>query len=328
MRRAETALRESEEKYRSIMGSMDDAAYICSPEYRIEYMNPAMEKMMGHDAIGKICHEAIFGVNKKCPKCFFDKVRKGEIVKTELFIKKQNRTYHTSNSPITHPDASISMLTVFRDLTDIKQMESIVQQSQKMEAIGTLAGGIAHDFNNILFPILGYSEMLLADIADDDHSKESIENIHNGALRAKELVHQILTFSRQEDNEIRLMKIQPILKEALKMIRATVPATIDIHRNIDSGCSPVKADPTQIHQIIMNLTTNAYHAMEENGGSMEVALKQVELGIPDLINPDMEPGFYACLTVKDTGIGMAKGLIEKIFDPFFTTKEKVKVIRG
>ena len=321
---AENAVRESEEKYRSIMDSMDDAAYICSPEYRIEYMNPSMEKMIGHDGVGQCCYETIFGTDEICPDCVFDQVKQGRILKKELFNKKNNRTYHTSNSPITHPDASVSMLTVFRDITDIKQMEGIVQQAQKMEAIGTLAGGIAHDFNNILFPIIGFSEMLLDDIPDDDQSRASIKNIHKGALRAKELVQQILTFSRQEDNEVRLMKIQPILKEALKMIRSTVPSTIDIRQDIDPGCDPVKADPTQIHQIIMNLTTNAYHSMEADGGSMDVTLKQVELKKQDLVNPEMEAGSYACLTVRDTGVGMSKALTEKIFDPFFTTKKKGK----
>jgi len=320
----ELALRESEEKYRSIMESMDDAAYICSPEYRIEYFNPAMEKMVGYNAVGKKCYEVIYGFNKKCPECFFDMVKQGEIVKKEIFNAKKNKTYHISNSPLKHSDASISMLTVFRDITDIKHMEGVVQQAQKMEAIGTLAGGIAHDFNNILFPILGHSEMLLEDIHEEDHSRESVKSIHISALRAKELVQQILTFSRQEKSEMRLMKIQPILKEALKMLRATVPVTIDIDQNIDPVCNAVKADPTQIHQIIMNLTTNAYHAMDEEGGTMEVALKQIKLEKLDLINPDMEAGPFACLTVKDNGVGMENELIEKIFDPFFTTKENDK----
>jgi len=210
------------------------------------------------------------------------------------------------------------------DITEQRMLESRIRQTQKMEAIGLLAGGIAHDFNNILYPILGHSEMLLEDIPDGDQSKVSVLEIHTGVLRAKDLVQQILTFSRQEKGEMKLMKIQPILKEAMKMIRATIPATIDIHQDIDPGCGVIKADPTKVHQIIMNLATNAYHAMEGNGGIMNLGLKQIEFKNFDLVNPDLEPGTYACLTVKDTGMGMDKALSQRIFDPFFTTKKKGK----
>ncbi|MBU0464621.1 MAG: response regulator [Proteobacteria bacterium] len=189
-----------------------------------------------------------------------------------------------------------------------------------MESIGTLAGGIAHDFNNILFPILGYAEMLLEDIPEDSPFKDSLKGIYTSALRAKGLVKQILTFSRQDTNELKLMKMQPVVKEALKLIRSTIPTTIEIKQDINADCGVIKADPTQIHQIVMNLATNAYHAMEETGGDLKVSLKEMEFGILDLINPNMAPGIYACLIVSDTGVGMDKSLTDKIFDPFFTTK--------
>jgi len=203
-------------------------------------------------------------------------------------------------------------------------LEAHIQQSQKMESIGTLAGGIAHDFNNILFPIVGHTEMLLLDAPEDNPFRESLNQIYTGALRASELVKQILTFSRQESGELKLMKMQPIIKEALKLIRSTIPTTIEIKQDISPACGVIKTDPTKIHQIVMNLATNAYHAMEDTGGELKVSLNEVELGTRDLINPDMAPGQYACLTVADTGAGMDKELTEKIFDPFFTTKEKGK----
>jgi signal transduction histidine kinase/ActR/RegA family two-component response regulator len=206
------------------------------------------------------------------------------------------------------------------DLTVQKKLEEQLQQALKMESIGTLAGGIAHDFNNILFPIVGYAEMLLMDTPEDSPVRESLNQIYTSALRAKSLVKQILTFSRQESGELILMKMQPIVKEALKLIRSTIPTTIEIIQDINPDCGVIKADPTQIHQIVMNLATNAYHAMEETGGELKVSLKQVELGEYDIITPDMTPGFYACLTVADTGVGMDKNLTDKIFDPFFTTK--------
>ncbi len=195
-----------------------------------------------------------------------------------------------------------------------------IQQAHKMESVGTLAGGIAHDFNNILFPIIGYTEMLLTDVPKDSPLRDSLNPIYSGALRAKGLVKQILTFSRQDKNELMLMKMQPIIREALKLIRATISSTIEIKQKIDSDCGAIKADPTQIHQIVMNLSTNAYHAMEKTGGVLKVILKEIQLGEYDIITPDMIPGVYVCLTVSDTGKGMDKELTQKIFDPFFTTK--------
>jgi PAS domain S-box-containing protein len=202
-----------------------------------------------------------------------------------------------------------------------KKFESQLQQAQKMESIGILAGGIAHDFNNILFPIIGYTEMILMDTPEDSPVRDSLNQIYTSALRAKDLVKQILTFSRQGSGELMLMAMQQILKEALKLIRSTIPTTIEIKQDINPNCGVIKADPTQIHQIVMNLTTNALHAMEETGGELKVSLKEVELGEYDIITPDMTPGIYACLTVADTGVGIDKNLTQKIFDPFFTTKK-------
>ena len=205
-----------------------------------------------------------------------------------------------------------------------KKLEAQLHQSQKMESIGTLAGGIAHDFNNILFPVMGYTEMLLEDTSEDDPIMDSLEQIYNGTLRAKELVQQILTFARQKDGEFKLMQMQPMVKEAIKLIRSTIPTTIEIEQNIQTNCKPVKADPTQIHQIVMNLATNAYHAMEEKGGKLTIILKEIEFTEDDPIIPDITSGVYACLTIQDTGIGMNKELTQKIFEPFFTTKGKGK----
>lgn len=199
-----------------------------------------------------------------------------------------------------------------------------LEQAQRMEAIGTLSGGIAHDFNNILFPILGYSEMLLEDAPADSSYRAGLNQIHSGSLRARDLVQQILTFARQGNSDMRLIQIQPIIKEALKLIRSTIPATIEIRQNISPDCSIVKADATQIHQIVMNLATNAYHAMEEDGGVLKVTLKEVDVKASKKPDIDMMPGPYACLTVADTGTGMRRELIKKIFEPFFTTKKENK----
>lgn len=224
-----------------------------------------------------------------------------------------------------------SGIGIIEDITDHIQadhekekLRTQLQQAQKMETIGTLAGGIAHDFNNILFPIMGYTEMLMEDTPEDSPFRNSLNKIYSGALRAKDLIKQILTFSRQERSELTLMKMQPIVNEILKLIRSSIPTTIDIKQEIQATCGVIKADPTQIHQVIMNLTTNAYHAMQDIGGELRVSLKEIEIGEYDVISSGMIPGDYACLKVVDTGVGMDKDLTKKIFDPFFTTKEKGK----
>ncbi len=208
------------------------------------------------------------------------------------------------------------------EMRERKKMEHSLQQARKMESIGTLAGGIAHDFNNILFPIVGHAELLIEDIPEDSPHRLSVNEIYSGALRAKDLVKQILTFSRKENSEVKLMKIQPIINEVLKLIRSSIPTTISIEVEIDEDCGIIKADPTQIHQIIMNLTTNAYQAMQESGGEMIVKLKEVFLTKTDVKGQNIAPGDYVCLIVSDTGIGIDEDVQQKIYDPFYTTKEQ------
>ncbi len=320
----EVSLFESEEKYRSMMEALDDPVYICSKDFRIEYMNPAMVKWIGRNAVGECCHEAIFNHHQICPWCCHSKVMSGETVRSELNLTSSRRSYHVSNTPIFHRDGSISKLSIFREVTEIKSLAVQLQQAQKMEAMGTLAGGIAHDFNNILFPIMGHTELLLGDIPDESPMKFSLDEIYAASNRAKELVHQILAFSRQGIGEVRLMKMQIIIKEALKLLRSSIPTTIEMVHQISGTCRPITADPTQIHQIIMNLCTNAYHAMEETGGKMIISLEEVVLDPETALNidPEMKPGKYAYLMVSDTGVGIPDAIKERIFEPFFTTKKQ------
>jgi len=161
-----------------------------------------------------------------------------------------------------------------------KELEGQLRQAQKMQAIGTLAGGIAHDFNNILFPIVGYTEMAMGDLPEESVTRSNLEEVLKAANRATGLVRQILTFSRQSEQERKPLKIQPIIKEALKLLRASIPSTIEISQNIDKGCGAILADPIQIHQVMMNLCTNAYHAMREKGGVLAVSLSNVDFGPP------------------------------------------------
>jgi PAS domain S-box-containing protein len=205
-----------------------------------------------------------------------------------------------------------------------KKLENQLRQAQKMEAIGTLAGGIAHDFNNILGAIIGYVEIASLQVPEDNKAKESLKGVLKAGHRAKNLVKQILTFSRNSEQERIPMQISPIVKEAIKLLRSSLPTTIEIRQNIESDTGIMEADPTQIHQILMNLCTNAAHAMREEGGILEVGIRNVEVGSWDSESGhlDMTPGPYLLLTVSDTGEGMTPEVMARIFDPYFTTKEK------
>ena len=202
-----------------------------------------------------------------------------------------------------------------------KRLEAQVRRAQKMEAIGTLAGGIAHDFNNILAIILGYSSLAIMDLAEDDPMRPTIQEITRAGNRAKELVQQILTFSRQREQERSPLYLQPIVKEALKLLRSSVASTIEIRDSTDPTAGPVLSEPSQVHQVLMNLCTNAEHAMRETGGLLEVALDSVVVDAAAGLAMGVEPGGYTRLTVSDTGHGVTPDVLERMFDPFFTTKD-------
>ncbi|MCF8056331.1 MAG: response regulator [Desulfocapsa sp.] len=204
-------------------------------------------------------------------------------------------------------------------------MEEQLHQARKMEAIGILAGGIAHDFNNILTPIIGYAELLCMKVQDDRMMKNGLDIILQSARRATELVQQILSFSRQQNQTISSCHLQPIVKEALKLIRSTIPTTIEIRQEIDMTCGPVMADPTQIHQLMINLCTNSSHAMTDHGGILSVTLGCRELTEEDCHSyPPLSAGSHLCLEISDTGCGIEKDVLARIFEPYFTTKEKGK----
>ncbi len=217
-------------------------------------------------------------------------------------------------------DLSIANEQLVMEMKERKILEKQLIQAQKMEAVGALAGGIAHDFNNILYPIIGFAELLKEDIEQQDPMYESAEEIFQAAVRAKGLVKQILTFSRQMDQEIKPVRIQSVLKEALSLTHSIIPSTIIIEEKIDNNCRPVLADQTQIHQVIMNLITNAYHAMQDKGGTLSVCLEQMKLSKDILKNKRILPGDYLYLSIMDTGSGIPKDILSNIFDPYFTTK--------
>jgi len=223
----------------------------------------------------------------------------------------------------TVPLDSKAIIGIAKDITDELAMEDKLRQAQKMEAIGTLAGGIAHDFNNILSAILGYSELALADLPSETSLRNKLEAIHSSGERARELVSQILAFSRKDELIRSPIEMHMIIKDAFKLLRPAIPTTINIQTQITSK-SQILGDPTRLHQIIMNLCTNAYQAMLEKGGILKISLSDIELNDNMAKDFDLPAGSYAKLTISDSGVGIPSKYIDRIFDPYFTTKEKGK----
>lgn len=250
--------------------------------------------------------------------------------------KVEKRTVKLKEEVRKSEEQKIATLNILQDLDEVnenlkkqiaerKQLETNLRQAQKMEAIGTLAGGIAHDFNNLLFPIIGYTEMTMRNLPEKSTDRNNLKEVLNATTHATDLVKQILAFSRQREQERKPIKVQTVLKEVLKLIRASLPSTIQLLQEIDKECCFVMADSTQIHQVIMNLCTNAYHSMMDKGGVLKVTLSELEISSEDFVlNPDLQPGQYLKLSVSDTGQGIEQNIVERIFDPYFTTKEQGK----
>ncbi|MDD5758182.1 MAG: ATP-binding protein, partial [Desulfobulbaceae bacterium] len=252
-----------------------------------------------------------------------------ELARHTVLISKDGveRSIADSGAPILDSKKNIiGVVLVFRDITDQLRQEKERLNSQKMESIGTLAGGIAHDFNNILSAIVGYTELALMRGRGDENKdwQDDLRQVRKASDRAIGLVQQILAFSRKQQQAKMPLQVSLIVKEALKLIRAAIPATIDIKTEIDSDAT-VLADATQMHQVIMNLCTNAYHAMMEHGGVLCVTLREKVVSSTESADiSDLLPGHYLQLSVSDSGIGMDKATLAKVFDPYFTTKEQGK----
>lgn len=298
----------------------------------IQYVNPAFTKVTGYEqkeALGKNMRILRSGrQDRSFYKKMWNSLSNGESWSGHFINLKKDGTFFEEDatiSPIMDGGGNIiNYVAVKHDVSEKIELEKQLRQAQKLECIGTLAGGVAHDFNNILTAILGYATIVLDKLPENSPLRERQYQVIKAGQRAADLVKQILTFSHR--GEQNLMPLQPhlVIKEALKLLRATIPTTIKFKLNIEKNCGKILADPTQIHQVVMNLCTNAYHAMRNQGeGVLGVALNPVELEAVALQNKiDLQPGPYIRLEVSDTGHGMATSVQEKIFEPYFTTKER------
>lgn len=332
----EDALAESKNYLNEIFNTVADPMFVKNKDHQWVLVNDAMCAFVGHS------REELLG---KCGYDFFS-IEEADIFRAEddellangvgctnegSFIDAQGKvhTIITRKTLYTDQDQEKFIVSIVRDVTsqriaeeEKKQLEARLSQAQKMEALGTLAGGIAHDFNNILSAIIGYAELAAEDVQEPGEVRESLAQVLTAGMRARDLVKQILTFSRKAEIEFSPIILHSVVKESLKMLRSMIPTTIEIQQNLTAS-GLVMSDPTQLHQIIMNLCTNAVHAMDETGGILELSLSEENFNAPNVLNDfTLSPGKYLKLSVRDTGQGIPEKILGRIFEPYFTTKEK------
>jgi PAS domain S-box-containing protein len=335
-------LQESERKYRELVENASTIILRINVQGKIIFFNEFAQMLFGYkqeEILGRPITEFIFSSENEPGDWISELISAsrssvdGTVLREENHLVKDDREIVVSwiFKPIYGEEGSIKeILCVGMDITRLKKaeeekraLETQLAHTQRIEAIGTLAGGIAHDFNNILSAIIGYTELALYVSKDEEKRRKQMLEVLKAGQRAKDLVRQILSFSRHTDEEKKPIELAPVIKEAVKMLRASLPATIQIVQDFKGDPDIVLADPTRIHQIVLNLCTNAHHAMLRSGGVLTLRLRSVQLNGAKLRSyPELREGKYLVFTVSDTGHGMDRSIMERIFEPYFTTKEK------
>lgn len=323
------ALLNSEEKYRLLVENANDAIFVTQDD-KIKYANSKTTLMMGYrssELMNMPFAELIHSDDRNLVICqHFEQLGNNQPSRCSFRIVNADEQilWIDLNTVKIEWKGRFATLNFGRDITRQKQLEAQLRNAQKMEAIATMVGGIAHDFNNILSAIIGYTDLAALILPEENPARSSLNEVMNAAQRAKELVYRLLTFSRTNEQEQKPVRMDLIIQEALKLLRPSLPTTIEIEQHIDNQ-NTILADPTQMHQVVVNLCTNAYHAMQEEGGLLMVSLNEINIG-PDNMDDhfELDPGVYLKLTIADTGHGMTEQTLQRIFDPYFTTKEEGK----
>ncbi len=335
-KQAEQDLAESRAERDLLFAAIEQAGesiFITGADGAILYANPAFEKATGHpraEVEGKTPEMllAADGRDAELYKGLWKTILSGNRWTGRHVCERKDGTAYMAEcavSPVKTRDGHFSnFVWISKDVSKEEMLEKGMAQAQRMESLGNLASGIAHDFNNILYPIVGISELLLSDLPQGSQEHENARQIFKAGKRGTELVKQILSFSRRTEPKKMPVRVEEVLEEVLKLGRSTIPSSIEIGMDIQRDCRPVMADPTQIHQIAMNLVANAFHAVEATDGKINVELKETAVGSDDPDAASLRPGIYLVLTVSDTGCGIEPENIERIFEPYFTTKKKGK----
>lgn len=332
-RNAEAALRNSEALYHSLVEKIPLFIIRKDLQGRIMFANENFCRKVGmslSEIKGKTDYDLYpLELAEKYQKDDRHVIETGEVLETVEDNPKAagelSSVHVTKNLVRDANDNPVGVQVIFQDVTELKKLERQLLQSQKLEAMGTLAGGIAHDFNNILMAIIGFTELSIGELdPTQDEIKDNLNLVLSASSRAKNLVQQILSFSRKSDMEKISFTIVPLVKECIKLLRSTLPSTIEIKQDIECTDTVLYGNITQIQQVMMNLCTNAAHAMREKGGLLEIKILEEDIDSTKRMLPFFEckPGRYVALRVKDTGSGIDPAIQDKIFDPFFTTKDK------
>ncbi|MCP4022152.1 MAG: PAS domain S-box protein [Desulfobacteraceae bacterium] len=322
-------LEESRENYSNLVKQAKDGIVVIQKEL-VQFVNPALTQMLGYDADQLKGQNFLDYVLPDYRQMVIDRYIKSIKPRDNIpglfelkLICKSGKTMDVELSVAGFQYQNEPATMVFiKDITNRKRIEVQLRNGQKMEAVGTATGGIAHDFNNILGIIIGNTELAMEDLPEWSPVHMNLDEIKTASLRARDVVKQLLSFSRQSDHTHKLIQIHPIIKESVKLLRSTIPSSIKIRLDLSEESGTVNADPTQIHQILINLCNNAAHAMEEEGGILSISLSETDVDEKNIsYYEEIKPGRYVRLTVKDTGKGIEQPMLAKIFDPYFTTKE-------
>lgn len=327
-KQSEKALRWNEEKYRGLVEDINDVIFSTDENGYLTFISPVIEKFgySPNELNGRHFEDIIYHEDLKYVSSRFWMLMTGDIRSLEYrIISKPGEPVwvRSSSKPIFENEKFTGLKGVVTDISGEKALQSQLQQAQRMEVIGTLAGGVAHDFNNILSAILGYAELSIEEVQEDTILYKNLSEVLKAGNRAKHLIKQILAVSRKGEEEKKAISIVPLIKEALKMLRSTIPTSIEFQEKIHTENLVVMAEPTQLHQVIINLATNAKQAMPYEGGVLEIDVSRFSFDSgASLEFPDLPEGNYARIAISDTGSGIPEEHLERIFEPYFTTKEK------